>query len=133
MGHGVDDLAHSLKDGKWMQKVLIMFDLHALALWMREKIGILDGADLHQLLAALRAKEPTAAWLKAGCTLTIQQVTKLIQFEELVTLIWDDYYKLIASISVLPNHPKKLLTAEFEEICARNRKMAHDGMKVFLS
>lgn len=118
MGHGVADMAHSLTDGAAMHRVLVMLDMRKLAAFFRLRLGISPTADLHTLL--LDRQRPIS--------ITSPQLTQLIHFEESVIPIWDDYYTLISSLSVLPGHSRKLDFKAFSEVCKRNRQMCHKGL-----
>lgn len=118
MGHGVPDMAHSLTDGAAMHRVLVMLDMRKLATFFRLRLGILPTANLHTLL--LDRQRPIS--------ITSPQLVQLIHFEESVIPIWDDYYTLISSLSVLPGHNRKLDFGAFSEVCKRNRQMCHKGL-----
>ena len=43
-----------------------------------------------------------------------------------VPAIWRDFYNLVASVSVLPGHPRKMEESEFMSTAAQNRKDCHE-------
>ena len=73
--------------------------------------------------AAVPADEPVA---QPEQQMTPEQQSVLSILKTRVPAIWCDYYNLVASISVLPGHPRKMEESLFMETAARNRQACHD-------
>ena len=132
MGHGVADMAHSLNDGAAMQRVLCLLDIGKLASWLRKELFIEADTDLIVLAEAMRrAPKKRPAGVGPNFNAEVSQIALLVVFETLVIPIWDQYYKLIASMSVLPGHPRKLTFPAFTKLCADNRAACHKGIQFF--
>lgn len=111
MGHGVADMAHSIKDGMHMRNVLATLRVDLIARDIINSWG--DDTPIPDVVRQI------------GNMSVVSRIWEVIIFccsSSQRWLIWQDYECLIAHCSTLTGHPRRLTRSKFEEIAAGNRR-----------